>query len=501
MVAIGKMQYNTVPFINISANTLAMLSVIGHVRQGLRRYILVIRGDLAPMKVYFKGAFPPPKSITLTTTPCLITFRRRPSPSAPGPPRKGAPGRRAVSLPKARATVFAPAGTPGAGHLLCCVCPGPSAPRRRNQTGTRLGASLLPCTHNDLWTGPDRNMILRLSLLLLLAAGGSLAVILPRGAVVARGRRRRRRRRRLLLDAIEAMEHGDAPEVRTLIAKGFDPNVEDERDGRRALHWAAERGRLAMVQVLLAAGADVNAKNHEGKTALHYAGKGGHVDVTKALLARGGWLHADVHARDEDGHTALWFATRCCDGAGHVAVIKALLAAGADPHVQYEWGRTLLHEASDHDRIVAIEPIIAAGADVNAKAWVGISPLHVAAIKGRNAEMIEVLIAQGANVNATCYFGKTALHVAGKNCHAAAIDALIAGGVDVNAEDMWGWTALTHANYHGCVDASGALRIGGGRAASPTHLEVATTAYNHVAAKLFGDSKTEDTGMLDASNI
>ena len=79
MVAIGKMQYNTVPFINISANTLAMLSVIGHVRQGLRRYILVIRGDLAPMKVYFKGAFPPPKSNTLTTTPCLMTFRRRPS--------------------------------------------------------------------------------------------------------------------------------------------------------------------------------------------------------------------------------------------------------------------------------------------------------------------------------------------------------------------------------------------------------------------------------------
>ncbi|CAI5994742.1 unnamed protein product [Closterium sp. NIES-64] len=51
------------------------------------------------------------------------------------------------------------------------------------------------------------------------------------------------------------------------------PEALEQRDdeGRTALHWAADRGKLAMTRCLLAQGADVNQTDDEGQTPLHYA--------------------------------------------------------------------------------------------------------------------------------------------------------------------------------------------------------------------------------------
>ncbi|XP_047468529.1 GA-binding protein subunit beta-1-like, partial [Penaeus chinensis] len=62
---------------------------------------------------------------------------------------------------------------------------------------------------------------------------------------------------------------------------------------RRPLHFAASNGHNTVVDVLLAGGADVNARNNSGWSPLHSAAYNGHNTVVDVLLAGG----ADVNAR------------------------------------------------------------------------------------------------------------------------------------------------------------------------------------------------------------
>jgi ankyrin repeat protein len=88
------------------------------------------------------------------------------------------------------------------------------------------------------------------------------------------------------------------------------------REGNRELHDPN------IVQALLAAGADVNAKTASGLTPLHYAARIGRVDIVRLLLARG----ASVSPQDQDGDTPLHEARE----AGHEGVVELLVSAAAE---------------------------------------------------------------------------------------------------------------------------------------------------------------------------
>ena len=79
---------------------------------------------------------------------------------------------------------------------------------------------------------------------------------------------------------------------------------------------------IAHVQVPTPA---VNKVDGLGRTALHYAARLGHDDIVAALLAAG----ADVGARDAAGFTPLMRAVQ--GGDANAPVVERLLAAGADP--------------------------------------------------------------------------------------------------------------------------------------------------------------------------
>ena len=115
-----------------------------------------------------------------------------------------------------------------------------------------------------------------------------------------------------------------------LIAAGADVNAWDNKVGNTALICAAkktyvlkadkERNKsknMAMVKLLIEAGANVNAKDGYGRTALIYAVRKNSVDMAKLLIEAG----ADVNVKDGYGNTALYYAT------GDVR--ELLLAAGA----------------------------------------------------------------------------------------------------------------------------------------------------------------------------
>jgi len=58
-------------------------------------------------------------------------------------------------------------------------------------------------------------------------------------------------------------------------------------DGATALIVAAYLGKCGHVQLLIAAGAQLEAVNSYHRTALHYASMAGHVEIVKTLLAAG----------------------------------------------------------------------------------------------------------------------------------------------------------------------------------------------------------------------
>lgn len=93
-------------------------------------------------------------------------------------------------------------------------------------------------------------------------------------------------------------------------ANDFDINNRFEKgDGYfTLLHIAAQNGYVKVLNALIKAGADVNAKDNEGKTPLHLAALNGHTDVIKALLVGGAYTYAMdnnkkialIYANDKD---------------------------------------------------------------------------------------------------------------------------------------------------------------------------------------------------------
>src|SRR5437870_12792516 len=94
-------------------------------------------------------------------------------------------------------------------------------------------------------------------------------------------------------------------------------------DSKEELFGAARKGNVAAVKALLDKGVDVNSKNAYGATALSYAADKGHLEIVKLLLAH----KATVNVKDTfyNATPMTWAAYR-----GHADVAKALLEAGSD---------------------------------------------------------------------------------------------------------------------------------------------------------------------------
>ena len=196
----------------------------------------------------------------------------------------------------------------------------------------------------------------------------------------------------------------------------------------------------AIVAVLLAAGAEVNPPS--GTTPLHQAALVANLETVAMLIAAG----ADIHARDGNGETPLLRAGYY-GGFRNVEIIEILVEAGADVNDRNEHGWTVLERAlgSPADRVVDIvRRLLELGADANAPG-ISSAPLHRAASRGDNPELIRMLLAAGAEVNGPGSSNRSPLHAAASGGGPAVIAALVAAGAEVNALDWDGQTPLHRA--------------------------------------------------------
>lgn len=262
-------------------------------------------------------------------------------------------------------------------------------------------------------------------------------------------------------DVIAAARAGDAVAVRALLAAGADVDAR-QGDGATALHWAAHRGDPALAEALLAAGADVDAANALGATPLWLASQNGDARLVARLLAAG----ADANVRLKMGETSLMSAAR----SGSAEAVRLLLAAGADVDAaERERGQTALMWAAAQSHAEVVRLLVAAGADLHARSRVwrqlentagntnpignfrmahGGSTALLFAARNGDVETARALLAAGADVDDTAAAGTSALVVAAHSGHGALAAFLLEHGADPNAAEA-GYTALHAAVLRG----------------------------------------------------
>ncbi|RDW90308.1 ankyrin repeat domain-containing protein [Aspergillus mulundensis] len=138
----------------------------------------------------------------------------------------------------------------------------------------------------------------------------------------------------------------------------------DDRDnffGYAALHMAASRGHLPIVQLLTEKGMPVDQLSSENETALHVAVGRGHFAVARYLLERG----AEPHRGNQHGQTALHVAAE----QGHCDIVRLLFSYLGDLNVLDHNGQTALHRAVAEGHVEVVRLLLERG--MNAEMKVG----------------------------------------------------------------------------------------------------------------------------------
>jgi ankyrin repeat protein len=201
----------------------------------------------------------------------------------------------------------------------------------------------------------------------------------------------------------------DVETIRNILQQGANPNASDKgSDSVTALMVAASKGYPGVVKLLLDSGAEVNTKAKilvkenryllEGVSALSFAAFGGNASALRMLIKHG----ADIHAIDSRGQSIMLWARSN-------EVVRLLLDQGLDINARDVDGTTLLmlstmasasanpHEFSPSSNtgrgIPDVAYLLQHGADPNAKAKNGLTPLKVA--QGR-LELVDLLKNAGA---------------------------------------------------------------------------------------------------------
>jgi cytohesin len=298
---------------------------------------------------------------------------------------------------------------------------------------------------------------------------------------------------------------------------------ETDRSGWTQFHRAAFEGSKAVVELLIASGADVDVTDDALQTPLHHAVMMGHQDTSVFLISHG----ADIHAKDKSGRTPLHWAVL----GGNDELLEVLLSRGADPRVQDEDGFMPLHEAARSGHESTARRLIAAGglpakpnlrfilrgktrslrtlvmkepnylSEKDTAHW---TPIHWAAALKRS-DAVAALVATYPPLDALDNHGVTALWLAARVGAAGSAEFLLGHGAHPELPDPLGRTPLHAASAHGHRAAAWLLILEGADASArandgSTPLHVASRGGHEPVVELLlgrgaADANAEDEGQ------
>lgn len=192
-----------------------------------------------------------------------------------------------------------------------------------------------------------------------------------------------------------------------------------------ALLAAAENGRTAEVERLIASGADLEARDAQGRTALLLAVAGNHVAMAKALLAGGASPNTQAANRDTP-----WLLA---GASGRTEIVAAMLPLQPDLSLRNRYGGNALIPACERAHVETVKLLLTSGIDVNHVNDLGWTCLVEIVILGdggpRHQEVAKLVLAAGADPSLADKDGVTPLaHARARRQDAVAALIEAAGG-------------------------------------------------------------------------
>ena len=123
------------------------------------------------------------------------------------------------------------------------------------------------------------------------------------------------------------MEHLLLTTIAAVLVVGCGPSVPDI-----SMYDAAEVGNIEAVKQHLAAGTDVNAKDKDGWSPLHPASYEGHQEIVELLIAKGADVNARVELGPQQGMTPLDSA----NNSGRTVIVSLLRKHGGKTKKELE---------------------------------------------------------------------------------------------------------------------------------------------------------------------
>jgi ankyrin repeat protein len=246
----------------------------------------------------------------------------------------------------------------------------------------------------------------------------------------------------------EAASKGNSAIAMLLLQKGAPVDACDE-SRYRPLHAACMAGSYDVARVLLQRGANIHSVGNDFFHPIHHAAQDGGLPALIALLAANG---ADLEAQTPFRQRPLQLA---CKSQG-ASTVKALIQAGADPNAGV--GDKPIQIACKSGAPEVVPVLLEAGADVDFGEGIGTglelnTPLGRAVYR-RHVPIITMLLKRGANTNACNATGFTVLHMVAmdhgipsmhfnvRERTEEALHILLEHGADTNATDDGGRTVF-----------------------------------------------------------
>jgi len=187
------------------------------------------------------------------------------------------------------------------------------------------------------------------------------------------------------------------------------------------LHRAAWQGDLPKLKVLIASGANLDARDARGRTPLHVATHARQREAVK-LLAKAG---ANLDALEDDRYDAVTIAS-VADDPATLALLLSLGANAGQVTSRYDGTALIAAAHLGHDEVV--RKLIAAGAPldhVNNLHWTAVIEAIVLGDGGpRHQRTLAALIDAGANLKLTDRQGNTPLQLASARGYTAMVKLL-----------------------------------------------------------------------------
>lgn len=258
----------------------------------------------------------------------------------------------------------------------------------------------------------------------------------------------------------------------TFIAALLNPKSIDAKDsnGRTPLMWAMRGEHEGSVRLLLEKGADLNQKCRGWDiTALHNAAWCGNEAIMKLLVANG----ADINAMDDDDDEKPLLQAL---GQVHYGKPRLLLEEKAESMMEHYDGCAVIHQAAGSGNETVMLLLLKLGANTGIKTReYGSTALHVAAELGHE-NVVRMLLDHGADVSTPSHeHAQTALHLAAACGHEAVTRLLLDRGANPEARSEGnGYTALQLAAHNGHEAVVRVLLEKGADAAAKTYYEEET---------------------------